>query len=220
MPWAGKFVSVAMEGTKIYLLSENGKLQSVDRNDPQLTLTEVPGNPLKSISVGRDHICGVTTQNRAICKGKNSYGQLGNGSNTDSDNDWVPVKTPSGGSWVEISTGDFFTCGVLKVDDVQKGMCWGNNSSGQLGVNATATAVPSVNTPTKIKVVNAKGEENTAIQWISLSAGSIIGDSVDTANAGACGLTSENLLYCWGANRQGQAGTGGTEAKYTSPQRV
>ena len=42
-----------------------------------------------TVSVGSDHVCGVTTSQVAYCWGSNFYGQLGNGTTTNSS---VPVK--------------------------------------------------------------------------------------------------------------------------------
>src|SRR6186713_1482747 len=64
---------------------------------------------------------------RAYCWGTNKSGQLGNGSNNDSN---VPVEVKALGSHVsEISAGANHTCAV--VDGAA--YCWGNNAAGQLG---------------------------------------------------------------------------------------
>jgi len=47
------------------------------------------GLVFRTVSVGREHVCGVTTSQVAFCWGSNFYGQLGNGSQIDSS---MPVK--------------------------------------------------------------------------------------------------------------------------------
>jgi len=47
------------------------------------------GLVFSTVSVGREHVCGVTTSQVAYCWGSNFYGQLGNGSQIDSS---MPVK--------------------------------------------------------------------------------------------------------------------------------
>lgn len=72
-------------------------------------------------------------------------------------------------------------------------VCWGLNSSGQLGNGKT------VNELVPVYVKNASGDGKFT-GAVNLTAGSIH----------TCALTSKNEVYCWGANGSGQLGNGTT----------
>ena len=83
--------------------------------------------PWSSVSVGRDHTCGVAS-GMAYCWGANFYGQLGDGTITDAT---VPVAVSTAFTdWEEVSVGDVFTCGRRTGGQV---LCWGDNGQGQMG---------------------------------------------------------------------------------------
>ncbi|HUE11247.1 MAG TPA: trypsin-like peptidase domain-containing protein, partial [Steroidobacteraceae bacterium] len=64
--------------------------------------------------------CGLTAEGTAWCWGLNNYGQLGNGSKSDSSN--RPVAMSGGLRFASISAGRFHGCGVTRDDAV---WCWG-----------------------------------------------------------------------------------------------
>ncbi len=70
-------------------------------------------------------------------------------------------------------------------------VCWGLNSSGQLGDGKTANEL----VPVYVKSVSGEGKLSGVV---NLTAGSIH----------TCALTSKNEVYCWGANGSGQLGNG------------
>src|SRR5438445_9399216 len=74
---------------------------------------------------GGIHSCAVLGDQTVRCWGSNGYGQLGNGTTTDSS---VPV-TVTGMTGVQvIAAGEHHTC-VVAAGAVS---CWGRNDSGQL----------------------------------------------------------------------------------------
>jgi alpha-tubulin suppressor-like RCC1 family protein len=80
----------------------------------------------------------MTTGAAAYCWGNSTFGQLGNGSTTNSS---IPVLVSGGLGFAALSTGSGHTCGVTSSGAAY---CWGFNADGQLG-NGTTTvrAVPT-----------------------------------------------------------------------------
>lgn len=137
----------------------------------------------KSVSTGMQHACAVTSAGGVVCWGDNSDGELGDGSNADSD---VPVPVTglsSGVVAVSAGAGGEFTCALTQAGQV---MCWGDNEYGQLG---SGTSASSSNVPVAVPSLSGV----TAI-----SAGDFFVCAV-LASAGAA---------CWGSNTDGQLGDG------------
>jgi alpha-tubulin suppressor-like RCC1 family protein len=89
-----------------------------------------------SISTFEQHTCGLSTSGKAYCWGANEYGQLGNGSTTNSS---VPIAVASSANgetltFSSIDAGLYHTCGLTIM---KKAYCWGLNDSGELGNNTT-----------------------------------------------------------------------------------
>ena len=63
----------------------------------------------------------------AACWGYNNYGELGDGTTTDSP---VPVVVSGLANVVAIAAGDYHSCALLSNKTVR---CWGYNGYGQLG---------------------------------------------------------------------------------------
>lgn len=135
------------------------------------------------VSAGQYHMCGITSDAKGYCWGRNSAGQLGTGSSEGSD---VPVQIHSdvGANWTQLSAGYDHTCGI---DSYGVGYCWGDNNYGQLG---DGTAVNSI-VPVTIKT-------DIPTQWKLLSSGGFH----------TCGVTSDGKGFCWGDGGSGQLGTG------------
>ena len=134
-----------------------------------------------AISVGGRHACALLNDGRVLCWGANPYGQLGNGTTTNSP---VPVAVAGLKGVLAISAGASHTCAALRTGAVR---CWGQNSYGQLG-NGTTT-----NSPVPIAVTGLTG----AVA-VSVSAGEVH----------TCAVLSTSTVRCWGANNHGQLGSG------------
>jgi alpha-tubulin suppressor-like RCC1 family protein len=152
-------------------------------NYPFLPQRVGDGLRFRQVSAKVHHICGVTTDSRAYCWGDNTAGQLGDGTEVSKPQ---PVPVVGGLLFRQVSVGGDLTCGVTTND---RTFCWGTNRRGQLGIG---TADPEPH-PRPVRV-----------------AGGIEFRRVEASGQNTCGLTAENLVYCWGDNRVGQFGDGTT----------
>ena len=154
-----------------------------------------------AVSAGAGHTCGVTLQRVAYCWGNNTYGQLGDGI---AANSAIPVPVASGIGFVEISAGSRHTCGTpgsVEWPFVGRGiLCWGDNSSGQLGNGTrTGTSVPVAIPDARLWRGLSAGDNHTCALWA----------------AGTFGGVSDPA--CWGGNSSGQLGDGTTIDRATPP---
>jgi alpha-tubulin suppressor-like RCC1 family protein len=181
------------------------------------------------IAGGGDHTCALIADGTARCWGWNSFGQLGNGTNTNSN---VPVTVTGLSEAVAITAGQNYTCAVL-ADGTAR--CWGRNSFGQLG-NATNTDsnVPVAVTGLSDAVAITAGfshacavlVDGTARCWgdniygqlgngtnTSSNVPAVVSGLTDAANISAsaglsCAMLADGAARCWGRNSFGQLGNG------------
>ncbi len=141
-----------------------------------------------TVSTGSDHTCAVTLAGGVRCWGRNSSGQLGDGTKT-TRTTAVAVSGLAGG--VEaIATGYGHTCALTGAGGVH---CWGLNGSGQLG-DGTKT-----NRTTPVTVSGLTGRVVAVV----------------TGYGHTCALTEAGGVSCWGLNSSGQLGAGSTTIRMT-----
>jgi alpha-tubulin suppressor-like RCC1 family protein len=139
-------------------------------------------NNAVGISQGGRHTCAVLSDGTVKCWGSNRFGQLGDGTNVDSN---LPVSARGIRNAIAVSAGGNHTCALLSDGSVR---CWGSNNYGQLG-NGTKM---DISVPTGVwRIRNA----------IAVSAG---------LNH-TCVLLSDGTIRCWGENFYGQLGNGTAE---------
>ena len=157
------------------------------------------GQTITHLAGGYGHSCAVASNNRIYCWGRNTYGELGNGSTTSTN---APVLTsygniPTSATISKLVTGStscaLTTAGVL--------YCWGQNNYGQLGDGTTTDRT----TPRTV-VTGAKPAATTV-------------KDIDTKYSHACMVSSTDRVYCWGQNNHGQLGDG-TTVNRSSPVQV
>lgn len=156
-----------------------------------------------------DHTCGITTDERAYCWGLNQVGQLGTGT-IDPIASLSPVAVTGGRHFREVSVGPTHTCAV---DPIGRIWCWGFNINGELGDGTTTPsgcvfdALPCTS-PVPVRV------HGNGLVFRQVSAGGTSADAGFT-----CGVTADNLAYCWGDDEFGQLGDDGTH-NFTVPHPV
>ncbi|MDP7003380.1 MAG: hypothetical protein QF911_07450, partial [Candidatus Thalassarchaeaceae archaeon] len=96
-----------------------------DSSTPTQTSSLGAGRTAVAISAGDAHTCALLDDGSVSCWGRNSWGQLGDGTTGDRD---TPTPTSSLGAnrtAVAISAGASHTCAILDDGSVS---CWGSNS--------------------------------------------------------------------------------------------
>ena len=136
------------------------------------------------------HACALRLTGSIACWGNNTYGQLGNGTETNSS---VPVEVLGITDATTIRTSGNHTCALLQTGTIK---CWGNNEYGQLG-NGTET-----NSSVPVEVLGI-----TDATTITRSGGH------------TCALLQTGTIKCWGDNSSGQLGNG-TETNSSVPVEV
>lgn len=121
-----------------------------------------------------DYMCKIQS-GVLSCAGWNGNGQLGNGTQTQSNNAFVETGITNAKK-VYLGRTNATTCAILKDKTVK---CWGNNSGGILGVGS---AVARILSPTTVLGLT---------DVVDMQIGN---------NSVACALTGSNKLFCWGAS--------------------
>jgi alpha-tubulin suppressor-like RCC1 family protein len=138
---------------------------------------------VKSISAGNFFACAVLSKGAVKCWGANTYGQLGDGTTTNSAK---PVAVAGLTKAVlAVGGGGYHSCAVTSKRAVK---CWGYNAEGELGDNT------KVNSSTPV-----------AVYGLSKGVKAVVAGSYDT-----CALTTKGGVKCWGYNGDGELGDGTT----------
>ncbi len=119
-------------------LDNEGDAECVGRNDSGQI--NVPNSKFLSLDAGREHTCGVTTSNRLLCWGSDTFGQA----------------TPLGGSdYASVHSNGFanFNCALTQERKVR---CWGSNRYGQLSVPKSIAAPPPLEFAGTAEWINAR----------------------------------------------------------------
>ena len=159
--------------------------------------TPMAGRTIVQVSVGAySSVCAVDSAGLVYCWANNGNGELGNNSTALSN---VPVAvttsgTPMAGQTIaQVSAGRAFACAV---DSSGTAYCWGGNSTGQLGDNATAQSNVDVFVAPQAPagLAASPGDATAAISWtapVFANNGTISGYTVSsTPGTATCSTTS------------------------------
>lgn len=146
---------------------------------------------VEAIGPGQHDTTCLVQSGAPFCTGRNSEGQLGNGTAIDS-NVAVPV-VGTNSSVTAIAAGVNHSCAV----DQGAARCWGEGKDGQLGNAASDDSL----TPVAV---------NTLVDKVS---------DITVGVRFSCAIR-DGAAYCWGSNSHGQLGIGSTGGTMNVPQPV
>jgi alpha-tubulin suppressor-like RCC1 family protein len=151
---------------------------------------------IAQISAGGEHTCAVRSDTTLWCWGINSVGQLGNLLDYGTQSSHAaPLQVMVGAAplsgVVQVSAGSNSTCAVTQTNRV---WCFGSNTNGQLGSNATLGNPNGTAVPTQV-------------------AGLLDASEVSTTVTHTCARRSDGSVSCWGENTLGQLGDGTTDQR-------
>lgn len=212
-------------------------------NGQQIYTIQVAGQYLEvtQIGSGEYYNCALTTDSAVKCWGEGRYGQLGNGSFTNSS---TPVSVLGLSAGVTtLSTGQRHACALTSSGAAK---CWGNNSTGALGdgtQNNSAKPVSVTGLTSGVTSISAGYYQTCAITagasvkcWGTGSLGQLGNGSntssftptsvsglnsgviqISSGNAHVCALVTGGAVKCWGYNLYGQVGSGETSTSVKTP---
>ena len=196
----GPTTSTTMGGT-VWAWGANsyGELGNGNNNNSnipvQVSLPSLPsGVTITNIAGESSHSLALASNGTVWAWGSNGYGELGNGTNTDS-NIPVQVSLPSGVTITNIAAGGYHSLALASNGRV---WAWGYNGDGELG-NGTNT------------------DSNVPLQ-VSLPSGVTI---TNIAGGGyhSLALASNGRVWAWGSNNYGELGNG-TNTSSSTPVQV
>lgn len=147
-------------------------------------VTGIDGISASALTVhhGWLHVCALLADGTVACWGDNNYGQLGNGTTTDSN---IPIVVPGLSGVIKLDEGLYSACALLDTNAIS---CWGRGYTGILGNGGSADTL----SPTL--VVGLDGTQAEVI--VDIAVGS----------SHACALLDTQEIRCWGDNERRQIG--------------
>jgi alpha-tubulin suppressor-like RCC1 family protein len=129
------------------------------------------------VALGREHALGITKAGTLWAWGRNHWGQLGDGTSTDSG---IPVRVGTDRNWRQVAVGDSHSLAIRADGSL---WAWGLNQNGQLGLGDLNPR----SSPVRV---------GTLSTWASVAAGS----------THSVALQRDGKLFTWGRNHYGQLG--------------
>jgi hypothetical protein len=155
-----------------------------------------PGFSLIVMGAHAEHACGLTPEGAAYCWGNNATHQLGTTVSetcatifSTRDCRTAPTRLPGDLTWKALSVGVDHTCGVTSDGAAY---CWGRASHGEFGTGERTATSPE---PLPVS-------------------GGLRFEQISTGYRHTCGVTTDDVAYCWGYNGDGRLGDGTQHDRY------
>lgn len=191
-----------------------------------------PIDAIVQIAARDEHSCATRKDGTVLCWGKNTYGQLGDGSREDRAH---AVRVVGLTDAVEVAVGVDFSCARRRGGTVA---CWGNDQDGQLGggkggrpgkLSVQPQSVFGLRDVAQISAGEyhacARGKDGTVRCWGNAEHGQLGSDAqrvfptprtIADVHASAiaaggnhvCAVERNGKVACWGRNTEGQLGDG------------
>ncbi len=159
---------------------------------------------------GLGHTCGIRTDQSLWCWGANVYGQLATTASSTLDYstpllvDDSAVNTTAPQTWQSLAGGFADECGIRSNQTL---WCWGDNQSGELGNPANSGTTNPNSTP--LAVTDSSGYASAPQTWQMVSS--------ESMGVFACGIRTDQSLWCWGIGTAGQLGPSSTSDVNDTP---
>ena len=167
-----------------------------------------------AVAAGGEFGCAIVDDGRVRCWGANDRGQLGDGSTLFRPVPGDVVGLPAAPARaVALATGWAHACAVVAPGG--QVWCWGDNTTGELGPEATGPFSPR---PVLVTGMSTVATPASSSSPPPIAAGGGVTGSPPAPFGHTCAIGSGGLA-CWGANGSGQLGDG-TTAQSSSPRPV
>jgi len=233
---------------ELYCWGENsggtvGDGSTTDRNAP-VRVGKASNWTLLAEAVSANHMCALNALGQIWCWGRNTNGQLGDGSTTHRTSPVRVTGTVTKVSVRDLYVGGYYSCAI---DTKDTRHCWGDNRYDQWGVvsrsSNTSVVVGGLGFSILPETFGAGGHHGCGVYTSGSSTGELhcwgandvgqVGDGTTTdrekpVRIGSasywsqaygewrrtCAITTSNALYCWGRNTNGQVGDGSTTDRH------
>jgi alpha-tubulin suppressor-like RCC1 family protein len=249
---AGTFHSMALTSAgAVYTCGRNnfgqlGNGTTTDSSTP-VAVTLPGGATATAVAANEYHSLALTSAGAVYAWGRNAFGELGNGTTTDS---FTPVAIAVPGTVTQIAAGWAFNLALTSSGAVY---AWGFNGDGELGTTSSdscSTLHPCAKTPVAVSLGGATvkaiaagwdhslaiASDDTVLAWGMNNFGQLgVGDTTNrpvpvpalggiAVAAIACGgihslaiKKSDSTGLAWGLNNDGQLGVGTTDSFVPNP---
>jgi alpha-tubulin suppressor-like RCC1 family protein len=165
-----------------------------DTRDTPFTIASLSN--IQSVAAGGEHTCALNAEDRALCWGRDSYGQVGNGPISQVVT-YDPTLVVDVTDALAVTVGESHSCAVLLN---RTAMCWGRDTTGAVGDGPE-------DEENKTRGVPVVGLQNV----ISIALGGLHSCALVSDTPLGESPTAEDLsgsVWCWGRDAEGQVGDG------------